>query len=200
MRVISFVVYSGRSSASRDNLHAALLVRALKHLHKTISKTAQLDMTCGWQALDWFGYLSAASMRIRELPSPITLIPVPNSACVVGASATPHTLALARSIADHAENTSVLDCLRWKQPMRPSHFAGTRDVQTLCRNMVFKSKTPPCETVVLVDDVVTTGAHLRASAYTLTEAGLRCNEAICVARAQMSPYIQRSFGISQTVI
>lgn len=129
MHVISFVVYTPRSSTSRDTLHAGLLVRALKHLQKTISKTAQLDMTSGRQALDWFGYLSAASMRIKNLPSPVTLIPVPNSACAVGTPATPHTFALARAIASHAENTFVVDCLRWKKPMCPSHFTGTRDVK-----------------------------------------------------------------------
>lgn len=66
--------------------------------------------------------------------------------------------------------------------------------------MVVNSKIPARETIVLIDDVVTTGAHLRASAFTLMEAGVRCNEAICVARSQRCANLYRSFGIKEMVI
>ena len=73
------------------------------------------------------------------------------------------------------------DRLRWKTIMTPSSQGGTRDPQELYDNLVV-TKEPPKGSLVLIDDVRTTGAHLLAAAGRLAEKGARVPLAVCAAR------------------
>jgi len=76
----------------------------------------------------------------------------------------------------------VWDRLRWKTIMTPSSQGGTRDPQELYDNLVVTKQPPPKGSLMLIDDVRTTGAHLLAAAARLAEKGGRVPLAICAAR------------------
>ena len=65
--------------------------------------------------------------------------------------------------------------------MVPSSRGGTRDPQTLYENLVV-TKEMPAGSIVLVDDVRTTGAHFVATRARLAEKGIACSLAVCAAR------------------
>jgi orotate phosphoribosyltransferase len=65
--------------------------------------------------------------------------------------------------------------------MTPSSQDGTRDPQELYENLVV-TKDPPKGSLVLVDDVRTTGGHLLSAAARLVEKGGRVPLAVCAAR------------------
>jgi len=70
--------------------------------------------------------------------------------------------------------------------MAKAHAAdGTRDPQVLYGRLRLKDRTWPIagQRLVLVDDVIATGGHIRAAASFLNDCGADVTHAICAARA-----------------
>lgn len=59
---------------------------------------------------------------------------------------------------------------------------GTRDAAELYQQLLLTSNVPAGE-LILLDDVLTGGGHLQASAWALEDAGCKVDEAICCGRS-----------------
>lgn len=122
-----------------------------------------------------------ASQRLRDLNlGQIILVPVPSSSCITyDAVTTP--VKMARSIQQMLGTTaSVGQWLRFCEVMTRSHEGGTRN-QAVMENQLRISNAVTPSRVVLVDDVKTTGSHLKACANRLREAGATIDIAIVAA-------------------
>jgi hypothetical protein len=193
MRVISFISYPpacDRVCCSSWPTGPIYLVRGLKGLAARRSAKQRLGCCCPLglktrrEALDWFGCLGALFLEAGKFEQPLQLLPIPGSDCTVSESKPPSTLVLAEAVRRTARiATGISDCLRWTRPRVPSHLGGTRDSARLLRDLVLVGR-PSGGRVVLIDDVVTTGAHLAAAAARLQTEGYDCHEAICVARTE----------------
>jgi len=149
-----------------------------------------LDQSTRASAAGWFGRIAAARITWDRV-SRVALVPIPDARCDVRAGAGPRTLALVSALASALppQKASILDVVRWDQPMIPAHAgAGTRDPQELYSSLRLRpAKLPPeLPPIVLVDDVIATGAHLRAVAAFLRDWGGHVIAAVCVARADNS--------------
>jgi hypothetical protein len=186
--VFSFINYftcSRRDDKTRD---AASLIRALKHVGRAecrgeprLRRGSRLDTRRAHQGLEWFGTLGSLILETAGSAAPTILVPVPSSDCTIGSAKTPSTSLLAAAVAAETRNASVADSLRWRRERKPSHLGGSRDPDMLFRELSIVS-TPPQGTLVLIDDVVTTGGHILAAAAKLANVQRRCCLAICVGR------------------
>jgi len=190
MNVVWFASYRSRSIKSREPCNSVYLIRTFKHLSGEnyrpyrLSRRSTLDTKNIAQALEWFGSLGAIVLETLRLPSPVVLVPIPDSTCDLKQFRPSRTVKLSEAIAVRTTTTVLVsDILRWKYPQPPSHRGGSRDPERLLRELVL-TRMPPSGTIVLIDDVLTTGAHILASAEKIRGAGCRCEDAICVARTE----------------
>ena len=194
VRVISFIGYPPACDRARwrgCTIGPTYLVRGFKRLapgksgeNRRLGCCCPLGLKTQREALDWFGCLGALVLEAGKFKRPLQLVPLPNSNCTLSQSKPPSTLLLAEAIRRTARiPTEVSDCLRWARPQIPSHHGGTRDCARLFRDLVLVRR-PSGQRVVLIDDVVTTGAHLAAAAAVLQKEGCECREAVCVARTE----------------
>jgi len=206
MRIVSFISYRPScygGVCGGPSTGPSYIVRGLKGLVPGRSAAGRRLACCCPQglktqqeAIDWFGCLGALVLESRRLERPLQLVPVPNSTCTVAQQQPPSTLLLAEAIASATTaGAEVSDCLRWARPQAPSHLGGTRDRTRLFRDLVLVSN-PRRGKVVLIDDVVTTGAHLETAAARLQREGFECHDAICVARTErvLGPSIVAKVG------
>lgn len=85
-------------------------------------------------------------------------------------------------MAERLDDVEVLDCLRFRKVMdSASRGGGTRNPQTLYNNLVLIEDVLAAD-VILIDDVRTTGGHLRAARALIIEQGAECDLAICAGR------------------
>ena len=183
MTVVSFVSYLCRGRfRSQGEIDASTFVKAIKG-HWAIGMVSRLDTRDCSEAIEWFGEIGALILGMKRLRAPIVLVPVPDSTCTSASSHVPRTALLAQSLASHLMNAVVFDGLRWVRAVRSSHDGGTRNPTRLYDNLVL-TETIPQGTSVIVDDVFTTGAHIRtAAAKVSTQASTPCAHAICLAKA-----------------
>ena len=134
----------------------------------------------------WFAQLAVNALPWRDC-APCGLVPVPDAGCDLSAAAPPRTLVLAEALASQIGPDAVaVDLLRWVRSMAKAHVAdGTRDPQVLYGRLRLKDRAWPIarQRLVLVDDVVAIGGHLRAAAAFLGDCGAVVTHAICAARA-----------------
>ena len=146
-------------------------------------KSKRLDNTNLDKAIDWFGVMVADYLEEKGIQNPASLVPVPNSDSVVNAGS-PRTACLARAIAKRlTSDTQVADVLRFERKVPSANQqGGTRDPEELYKRLVVTGDISgsPC---VLVDDVLTSGGHLRACAARLRRAGAKVSMAFCAGRA-----------------
>lgn len=117
----------------------------------------------------------------KECPS-ATIVPIPNSSAAIGDGKSYRILDLARAVAlKTASRNLVVDALRWATPMVASHLNGSRDVDFLQGSLRLNAR--PNTPVVLLDDVVTSSAHLRAAARHLNRIGITTPLAIAFVRS-----------------
>ncbi|GBQ91526.1 hypothetical protein AA23498_1207 [Acetobacter nitrogenifigens DSM 23921 = NBRC 105050] len=117
----------------------------------------------------------------------VTLVPVPNSNATIANKEPFRTQLLALQISQILANGSqVQPCLRWRTPAGSAHKDGTsRDPQILEANLELESL--PTNPVILFDDVLTSGGHIRACARKLRNAGISVDHAFTAARTVWQP-------------
>jgi hypothetical protein len=198
LEVICFVTYLSRPPWSEDQRDANSFIRALKGEPVNLARCRTLDATRAEQAIEWFGAMAALALEMEHPHSPILLVPIPSSDCCCENGRIPRTLPLAVAIADRMKDAILFDALRWRQHYMPAHRGGLRSAQKLYRNLVLTTPLPQ-GTPVLVDDVLTTGAHMQAAAARLSTAANQCHRAICVARSVLTTQSE-TFGFFRRTI
>jgi hypothetical protein len=147
--------------------------------------TVRIDRGRSESAASWFAQLAVSAVPWRDL-LPIGLVPIPDAECVT-AKRPPHMNRLAVALASElGPDAAASDLLRWVRPMDRAHAAdGTRDPQVLYGRLRLRDRTWSIagQRLVLVDDVMASGAHLRAAAAFLRDCGATIVCAACAARA-----------------
>lgn len=179
MNITAFVSYDPRARGSRER-EAAIFIKVIKG-EAEVPGSWTLDIRTAEEAISWFGETAATCLSIQHPSKPIALIPIPDSSCLYGREWQPRTFRLAEAIAHYLKNAEVHDVLRWRTSTKPSHRRGTRNPMDLFDNLVCAGGRIESLTV-LVDDVVSTGSHILASAAKLASHRLICSHAFCVGR------------------
>ena len=145
----------------------------------------RLDASNSATAVDVFGRLVAASFH---WPSRLmSLVPIPNSLNTVFSDSTPRTKTLADALSRHAaapSDLNVADVLRWREPMPSAHaWASARYPEQLYPNLRLIRALQWQSPVLLVDDLLTTGGHMRAAAAFLEDQGATVFGGVCAGRS-----------------
>ncbi|TIP18408.1 hypothetical protein [Mesorhizobium sp.] len=169
---------------------STLLVSAVKG--KTLPSTQYATVKIGgkWvtitdknkdKAIEWFAEWAVPLIKAAGI-GPKVLVPIPNRSAVVGKKDTPRTAAIA-NITKTACGAGVVvaDVLRWKKDLPKSTDSASRKPELLLPDLVLTS-TIPFGTVVLIDDVFTSGGHAVASAWRLQDLNRTAKCAICCGR------------------
>jgi predicted amidophosphoribosyltransferase len=142
------------------------------------------------RALVWFGQMVADAALRYGLAMPMALVPIPNSDCAVDLRHVPRTVALADALGVELRKLTtgdvvVVDVLRWSEPLVAAHAGGPRDARYLfdrCR-VTGDHSLLQHRRIALVDDVLTSGGHLRACAARLLQSGYRVDVSVVAGRA-----------------
>lgn len=136
-------------------------------------------------AVDGFARWAAGCL---EDNGPYILIAIPPGSAVVGTAAGHRTDAVASKIADASGGrASMLSLFRWQTQMPSTRDGGTRDPRQIFQNLTCERVSRPAGQYVLIDDVFTTGGHLRACAAKLHELELMPALALCAGRTCHEP-------------
>lgn len=86
------------------------------------------------------------------------------------------------------ETVRVYDCLRWARSLEPAHRGGSRDPDELYDALRVRGRKPPANQrkTILIDDVVTSGAHMQAAKRLLEESGAAVTGGLSAAHS--TPY------------
>ncbi|MGB9069383.1 MAG: hypothetical protein WCC21_12520 [Candidatus Acidiferrales bacterium] len=152
-------------------------------------ETKRLSNENSEDAANWFGVFVADHFTKRKVEGPFLVVPVPNSDCLASSTVKPRTRKLAKAVCDQLRNGStVVDCLRCKKDLgSASKDGGPREAEILYGNLVvlkdvIKAALKDVEKgtkVLLVDDVTTSGGHLRACAAKLESEGIAVDQIVC---------------------
>lgn len=210
LQVITLCTYrTRRSSPWTDRDYAASkFIKAIKE--RPVSGWAyvpvgnehvRLDAANAADAPDIFARQAVCAIGWEEIGA-IALVPIPNSGCALNSAHPPRTLKLATALAARvAGDLMVADVLRWNQPMPPAHVAGgTRDPQKLIGRLRLLGKLPTSRSLVLVDDVLTTGGHVLAAAAFLESRDVTVACAICAGRSDDGQDIDDAFAMKIDIL
>jgi hypothetical protein len=204
--VTTFCAYRTRRNGPwTDRDHAASkFIKALKEqpvsgwAYVPVRKEhVRLDAANAASAPDIFAEQATHGMKWEEV-GPLMLVPIPDSSCTMSTTHPPRTIKMALALLRCIESVDaiVADVLRWSEAMMPAHVGlGTRDPQDLFRRLRLRGPVPADRRVMLIDDVIASGSHVRAAAAFLESAGATIVSAICAARADDSPVIGDAFAI-----
>jgi predicted amidophosphoribosyltransferase len=141
--------------------------------------------------------MGARILEEEGLHTGLVLIPIPNCSCVLTTESS-RTARLATEIAERSGLVrEVADVLRWNEVMpSASSEQGPRDPAELYPHLRLRQALGRSRRLhILIDDVLTTGGHLRACAAFLLAKGARVGLAVCGAKsdpvAQASPFERR---------
>jgi hypothetical protein len=192
MSVLSFCRYLSipRGEEWRDEDYGAwMFVKAAKeeafngYAHLNIDGNRKLfrssDLGNPDKARAWFGELVGG---LQWSPKRVYLAPIPDSGCTTGARRLSKTYPLASAAVANLKIAALWDGLRLKKALTKSREGGPRDVETIYRNLEVIAPIPTDAQIILIDDVCTTGGHLKAAAKRIVEGGGRCSFSICIAR------------------
>ena len=133
------------------------------------------------KALPWIGEVIAKQFTWDEN---LVLCPMPDSECTIDKIRCSNVYPLVQSIASHLPN-GIWDGLRWKHEMQKSRQGGPRDPETLFANLAISIPVPTDKKIVIIDDVCTSGGHIRAAEARIRETGGQARAAICAARTTL---------------
>ena len=143
------------------------------------------------QAREWFGEMGNRVLDEAGVAGPLILIPVPNSECTTEVEHS-RIAPLAHEIRERSRLVQeVADILRWDEPMpSASQEQGPRAPAELYPHLELRGTLRHRQrTHVLVDDVLTTGGHIRACAAFLASRGIEAGFAVCAARSDPAPQV-----------
>lgn len=146
------------------------------------------------KAAAWFGEMAGDYLVdvVRLNPKAlIGLVPLPSSDAVRGTTFTRFparelATALAEQLAQLGiRNVKVADVLRWTEPMLSARKGGgPREPVLLYPKLTLIGKVAGFNYHLLIDDVLTSGGHLRACAAVLRKNGAEVPFAICAGRTR----------------
>lgn len=169
---------------------ATHLVKAVKGLNLTTGAYTVIRIGGRWvtiregnkdEAIEWFAEWAASLVDSLGAHDKV-LVPVPASNYTGRGSKDFRTATIATAISEKC-NTAVGVCLSlyWKHVQVKSRKGGTRDASVLYRNMGLSNYLPPGD-VILIDDVYSTGGHLRAATWSLADSGREVLAGVCCGR------------------
>jgi len=133
------------------------------------------------EACAWFGEMIAKKFRITA-PG-LLLVPVPpHDGTDSGVVRKSRIWAIAEAVAEQNRACVATVGITWRNPMQSARRGGTRSLTTLLQNCVAADSIRPGASILLVDDVITTGHHLAACATRLRKVGANVLLGICVGR------------------
>ena len=196
LRVYCCVAYAATFGGVRtqDEWAALHFVKAIKGtplagyttLRLPGGDTARIDRHTAESAALWFAQFAVAAVPWGDV-LPCGFVPIPDAECDLASTRPPRTFQLSDALASElGADVATVDVLRWARPMAKAHAAdGSRDPQVLYGRLRRMDRSWPLtgQRLVLVDDVVASGAHLRAAAAFLADCGATVACAICAARA-----------------
>ena len=111
------------------------------------------------------------------------IVPVPGSACAVGSEAigTADRIAAALAVAAGGQ-LSVVHAIRMDEVLTPAHKNGPRFADEVFPHLRYVERVSSNVPVVLLDDVLTSGGHLRACRALLAQNGVNVSFAVCAGR------------------
>jgi uracil phosphoribosyltransferase len=130
-----------------------------------------------------------------DAPSPISIVPIPNSGMAVGEKGDFRIVKLAEIIAaGFGAGASVDPILRWNAVRQKSH--KTKEFRhPAVYEPLLRVSGKPHHPVVLFDDVVTSGAQMTAAATVLRKKGFEVIRGLAIARAvsvqQPNPFLHK---------
>ncbi len=192
LTVVSFATYlTSIATKWRDEDYAAYkFVKAVKgkpfkssSYIPVVGTLRYLAMGNANNSLGWFAEMGYQYLGEKQTPGPLVLVPLPNSPCAVDTNILPRTFFQAQALAQRLNNTTVLDCLRWKVAKESaSGGSGSRDPQALYDNLAVTAQVPQNTRLIIIDDVRTSGGHLKAARAMLLAHNGYCDSAICAGR------------------
>lgn len=118
----------------------------------------------------WFGDFIVHTLRSENAPDDILLIPVPSKDGVVGEK-TFRTLEMVReALSEKPFEASIFDGIRWKTKLQAAHEGGGRS-RAFWRDQMVVDPAVEGRSVVLIDDVLSTGSTLLAARDAVVAAG-----------------------------
>lgn len=129
-----------------------------------------------------------ANDRLRNLKiQEFVLVPVPSSTCTTYHDVTTPVRMAQTVLEKVGSQTSIGQWLRFCEVMPKAHEGGTRN-RTVIEEKLRVSRNVAASQIVLIDDVKTTGAHLKACANVLRNVGAIVNHVIVAASTSWTPH------------
>ncbi len=167
------------------------LVKALKG--QTINGYVQFKFGGRWytlrdnnkdDVLSIFGTLVSNEIRALGVEQPV-LVPVPSSDCLeFGVDAKAHRLTDA--IQARLPDIEVSHALRWHTPQTKASQGGPRNPDVLIPNLDLQWQLG-VRNVILIDDVMTTGGHIRSCARKLRQVGNVADYSVVFSSTEHEP-------------
>jgi hypothetical protein len=193
IQVVSFSTYLtavDRVTWRHDDYNARNFIHAIKG--REIGNWGFVHSGGQWRRFDnanrqevvrWFGEMVADYLGRGSL-EPSALVPVPVSTADLRFDGVQRTATLAHAIAAALpRGLAVRDILRWDYRLSSaSSQGGVRDARWLYDRLRLTAGMT-AERVILVDDVMTSGGHLRASAARLRAAGAHVVLGVCAGHS-----------------